>query len=462
MSSHRTSLSDATHDTLHSTTKEQAQSSDAPTSKLDRTIVPLFAVAVYAGLTVAAWVITCILVHRPITGGLKHYNVDVLDFSSIYGWAGATYMADLYEKNEEWYRTARVMRSIASVLTIPLTCAVCSSAAVVFIQRPKAGLTVRKVMALADGGWTSPQTHMRLFLTRRGWSRFGSSLLFIAIILIFLGGVITPLQELFLSSKTIKAPTFPQMVFDLVDIPDMFQQDSLPELDPNLITLMTRSALSSSRNDQPQAMMWQGAGFTCNLLQLSTMGPNGEGLATPEACVAGSTFGNMSTLQDPFLAQLTNGYSTGVISQFIPRFNSSATYENITGDANAWPVNCDTIPGSFWAEYGDGENWSVQVCMPANMIKSPWKNTRNRQDFSEQLFLNITINENAVDPESEPTPPTGEQFRLTMNTTAGYFELPNYMNGNVAGPLLEEDPNTICGLECLGEGFNETNWNGGI
>lgn len=38
---------------------------------------------------------------------------------------------------------------------------------------------------------------------------------------------------------------------------------------------------------------------------------------------------------------------------------------------------------------------------------------------------------------------------MTVNTTAGYFELPNYLNGKVAGFLLKEDPNTMCGDDCF-------------
>ncbi|TKA34507.1 hypothetical protein B0A49_13230, partial [Cryomyces minteri] len=30
--------------------------------------------------------------------------------------------------------------------------------------------------------------------------------------------------------------------------------------------------------------------------------------------------------------------------------------------------------------------------------------------------------------------------------------LPNYMNGGVAGPLLDQDPNNLCGADCMGQG----------
>lgn len=41
---------------------------------------------------------------------------------------------DLYLQNEKWYKTARVIQSIASVFTIPLASTVCSHATVVCLQ----------------------------------------------------------------------------------------------------------------------------------------------------------------------------------------------------------------------------------------------------------------------------------------------------------------------------------------
>lgn len=75
--------------------------------------------------------------------------------------------------------------------------------------------------------------------------------------------------------------------------------------------------------------------------------------------------------------------------------------------------------------------------------------TGNRQDFSEQLFLNISVM--GYDLSAHNLPATGGIFKITSNTTAGYFELPNYMNGGQAGPIIDGTPDDIgnCGSNCL-------------
>lgn len=42
-------------------------------------------------------------------------------------------------------------------------------------------------------------------------------------------------------------------------------------------------------------------------------------------------------------------------------------------------------------------------------------------------------------------------YRVTLNTTAGYFEVPNYMNNNLPGPLLAIDPLDACGSDCASQ-----------
>src|SRR6266480_2203409 len=93
-------------------------------------------------------------------------------------------------------------------------------------------------------------------------------------------------------------------------------------MDNNLIVVMTRNALATSTNVVPQAQLWQGAGYTCDAIKL-----NGS---VPFSYSVGVTFGNMSSLSNPFLAELPSGYSTGLIRQFIPRINSTAQYQEIS------------------------------------------------------------------------------------------------------------------------------------
>lgn len=233
----------------------------------------------------------------------------------------------------------------------------------------------------------------------------------------------------------------------ILDIPDQFKYLSDDGYDDNFVVVMTRSALTSATNTQQQAQLWQGGKVSCAF--------TAELKEIPISCeYGGAKFEDLADLSDPFLAQLPSGYNTGLIRQFAPRINSSAHYENIS--AEAFPKNCDQIDGAFFIDYTNTTDeyytWGVQACMPANVSSSPWRSTRDRQDFTEELYLNITlINYDYISYDSDQADSTF--FKITLNTTGGYFELPNYMNGGSAGLLLDEDPNNLCGNDCEIQGL---------
>lgn len=180
----------------------------------------------------------------------------------------------------------------------------------------------------------------------------------------------------------------------------------------------------------------------------------------PQSCnYAGVTFASMPTLENPFLAQLPSGNNTCLIQQFLPRINSTAQYQKVS--ANEFPKVCDQIDGSFYVNYFNVNDlystaWGLEACMPANVKQSPWKSTRDHQDFTEELYLNVTL----IGYEGLFMTLDGFErfsgnhtfYKVNLDTTAGYFELPNYMDGGRAGPLLDKDPNAICGNSCEAEG----------
>lgn len=49
--------------------------------------------------------------------------------------------------------------------------------------------------------------------------------------------------------------------------------------------------------------------------------------------------------------------------------------------------------------------------------------------------------------------PGNYSFKMSLNTTAGYFELPNYKNGQLPGPLLSDDPELHCDEQCTRQHF---------
>lgn len=92
-----------------------------------------------------------------------------------------------YVRNERWFRAARVAQAIVAVVTLPLTSAVCSHAAVVFMQSKakSSKLSLRQTMVLADRGWAQYDVYTQLLRGR--WRLYGSTLLYLALALNLLG-----------------------------------------------------------------------------------------------------------------------------------------------------------------------------------------------------------------------------------------------------------------------------------
>jgi hypothetical protein len=370
----------------------------------------------YAALAIYAWVAIVYLSFRPMSakswGALlkRHYS----------------YQESLeYVPNEGIYRSAVVIRTLIIIITLPWLSAVCASAAVIYVQNQKTAdsLRMRQVTNLADRRWLDISLYKAL--ASGGWKKHGSTFLILAILLHLIAGLTYPIQSIFIETKTIHVPESMDRVATIADLPSLRYRDTTTSLIGNDI-LTARRALSDANSINVQPFLWQNTSG----IQLHTLN-------------------DILSLNDSFYAQLPTGFNTGVLRQFAPRLNSTATYETIT--ASQFPSNCDSIPGSFYSRYYSEytvyeyhRSWGVTACMSANLTKPQWQKTRDRQEFSEALYLNFTSTQGY----SGDTPADGKLYRITVNTTAGYFELPNYMNEGVPGPLLEQDPVNLCGADC--------------
>ncbi|RMZ12630.1 hypothetical protein D0864_00657 [Hortaea werneckii] len=393
-----------------------------PSTRLKRSIYTILIALVYSSLALFAWILLCIQSFRPIT--TRSYRLNVVDGSVYYDFTshGGPYpQTSPYVRNEEYFQCARVVQALTSVLTIPLTSALCSKAAVAFFQR-KASMG--------------------------------------------LSAIIAPLTQVFLSTSTIKVPAHPSTSEDVMDIMDYFAdadkysfEEDWENDDNNRVSLQTRNFLTSASTYDLQPRIWQ-ENYNCSWDMQSQ-----KHKQLPDACkTGGTTFGDLLSLKAPYLAQLPKDYNTGVVRQFIPRFNVSIFRENITEQGMPRECNVDQ-PGIFYVNYANeakvepigytAGDWSLEACMPANQGTSPWKATRSRQDFTEILYLKLrTIAhlDMSMDFPEVPQTSTGYHiFKITLNTTAGYFELPNYMNGQIAGPLLTNGPSLHCGIDCPGQ-----------
>ncbi|CAN9169230.1 unnamed protein product [Alternaria alternata] len=223
-----------------------------------------------------------------------------------------------------------------------------------------------------------------------------------------------------------------------------------------LITIPITSAICS----MALASFIQTGGARTKLNLRQTMALADQGWISPRIWTMCSKVGSLPlyiafglTLVDLWFTPLPSDYNTGVYKelQYVPRINTTVTYTNMT--AAGWPSECvRDKEGVFFAEYHSRRprvyDVDLTACMPTNISDTPWQATHNRQDITEELYLNITAG-------YEETP---LYYRVTAKTSLGYFELPSAKNGNRAGPLLDN-----CSLPRIDNwGSRDSSWDKGL
>ncbi|CAI7650448.1 unnamed protein product [Penicillium pancosmium] len=379
---------------------------------LHRSTFVLLMTTYFSAMVIYSWVILAILSFRPVSTRSWGPHTDK------YG----DYPRKMpnYAMDGKLYQSARIIQSIASVLILPWTSAVCAYAAVIFVQKQKDGssMTMRQVMNLADRRWMDGSL-VRDLITG-SWKQHGSAFLALAIFAHFLALVIYPIQSIVVNAKSIHVPTHLNSMGRISDLAYMrAKSDQTPGTD----VIQTRNALAGVDKHTWRPQLWDDGGSQ-----------------------KFSTLFNLSAMNDPFFSPLTNGFNSGVFRQYAPRINSSTTVRSI--QENEYPINCESDTANLFANYSSVRNvypgarysltksWTISACMLASNTTSPWKETRDRQEFSEMLYLNISVQ----DTESFMS----DLLEIRLTTTAGYFELPSYLNNQTAGPLLDNDPTGAC------------------
>ena len=291
---------------------------------------------------------------------------------------------------------------------------------------------MRQTITLADKGWTSLPVWLEL-LTIKGWRSRGSSFLAFAIVIHALGFLLGPLQQYFVGQETFKVQTVPTIGLQGgTDVFDLFDSQAGDAFRVPLLAAQLRNELSSVSTKDFQPNLWQEGTPHC-----SDNATNGFE-ASDQCYQGGTTFTNISTLLDPYIAQLPASYQTGLITQYLPRINSSVSYTQVP--PLEFPQDCKANPAKYYVDYAfNGTLLDIQVCMPTNISHSLWKSTRDRQDISEEMFISINL-QRTLDSRTQPN----VTLKLAVDTTLGYFELPNYQSSGAAGPLLSEGPLPTC------------------
>lgn len=218
-----------------------------------------------------------------------------------------------------------------------------------------------------------------------------------------------------------------EKTIQVADIPALYSEEALASPDQGEVSMTLRSTLSSTHFDDPQSHLWQSQVANCpdEYSEDYSWCSHFQGDESLR-------FHDYPELRDPFVAPLRYGFSTGTEQQFAPRLNSSVTYVKVPADE--FTEKCSDAD-YFSVDYHFSESYrscDLKACMPGNLSLSPFKNQRAPQHIEEVLYLNVSTYDNGL--LLEPT-----AYKAVMRTTLGFFELPNYMNGEVCGPLLDTD-----------------------
>ena len=178
---------------------------------------------------------------------------------------------------------------------------------------------------------------------------------------------------------------------------------------------------------------------------------NGLGVTSVDADINNSSsFIEIANKQ--FVADFAVGTNTVVLRDLVLRLNMSI--DCLLVPQSDFPSTCPgNFPPSqtysnfnssdFSAPFGDFGNprYRVRICAPGDTTSSPWKDIPDRQDIIEEFWLEYQRTSGSPSSVWGFTD-TGSNYTQHCygNSTLGYFELPNYWNGNVAGPLLDKVP----------------------
>ena len=157
--------------------------------------------------------------------------------------------------------------------------------------------------------------------------------------------------------------------------------------------------------------------------------------------------GNES-IKNWWLSILPNATSTGVIRQHALRLNSSLTCNKLNkADVPLCPDD-HAIHYDFRPNNTTENALTVNICATQDLDKSPWQLTRNAQDISESVYVDVTVSKGAN--------VSGFATKCSSGTTMGYFELPNLKNRNRAQPLVRDWPPKGTFNDC---GYGACTWN---
>jgi hypothetical protein len=158
-----------------------------PSTPRKRRLLPLTLSIFYTLLMLFFWVVTAILCLRPIKGSGWYDSYSFFepcyfqDGVSRWGFLCKERIGDIgleVTVNDRWRRMARMIGSILSVAAVPISSAICSRGAVVYLQnRKERSFALHKAIVIADKGWSDPNLLCSVFLSRKNHKEINQYLL---------------------------------------------------------------------------------------------------------------------------------------------------------------------------------------------------------------------------------------------------------------------------------------------
>lgn len=422
----------------------------------------LWLILIYSVVLVLTWIMTCVLCYKPLA------------FETYYDQTGK-YSRKQYENNDWARKVIRTILSILAAVNIPITSTICAKAVVVYCSSPPKAknrrFTARQTLTLADKGWSSVKTVLALLHPRTS-HLVRSELLFLAMGLSILGmyfitfrknfakhplpGVIIPaLQGAFIDSVQITTRISDIGYLDGYD-PLSFVLEPTPFAISNDLNIQDAlepvvSATLSDATHVPQSKLWE-----------RDNGTNPFSNSFAEDGFFQGIFNDFDSGETPrrvFASSTTTGTDTGVCRVLALSLGSDVTCTSIP--QNQFPETCEgvlpfnitysnTQPLSPNVSSAEGRpNFQFRACAPGNIAGSPWTHTRNRQDISEDLYVDLQVFEAVDSTMVLDTPILNYTHHCVTKSTMGYFELPNHWNNHIYSNVFDELPS---------EGFFHSRW----
>ena len=162
------------------------------------------------------------------------------------------------------------------------------------------------------------------------------------------------------------------------------------------------------------------------------------------------SFNNLS--KELFTSTVPIGTDTGVFRNLALRLNVSVSCTSVAQSdfpsscpgANPLSQTFSNINDSNPTPFDDIANprYRARICAPGNTVASPWQFTSDRQDVYEELWLDFQRTGQGPGAGIFGFEDGGHNYTQHCfgNSTLGYFELPSYWNGHIAGELFDKVP----------------------